>query len=69
MKRRGILWEHMNDKDQWPNEKTAHRKVCDFIAGMTDRYALGLYEHICQKTLDRPVAGFIKLLNYKGVIG
>ena len=23
-----------------------HRRVCDFIAGMTDRYALGLYNHI-----------------------
>lgn len=23
-----------------------HRQVCDFIAGMTDRYALGLYTHI-----------------------
>ena len=23
-----------------------HRKVCDFIAGMTDRYAMGLYEHL-----------------------
>ena len=23
-----------------------HRKVCDFIAGMTDRYALDLYTHI-----------------------
>lgn len=23
-----------------------HRQVCDFIAGMTDRYALGLYSHI-----------------------
>jgi len=23
-----------------------HRQVCDFIAGMTDRYALGLYNHI-----------------------
>jgi dGTPase len=46
VKRRGILWEHMDDREQWPDEKTAHRKVCDFIAGMTDRYALGLYEHI-----------------------
>ena len=46
VKRRGILWEHMGDREQWPDEKTAHRRVCDFIAGMTDRYALGLYEHI-----------------------
>ncbi|MCI5209562.1 MAG: deoxyguanosinetriphosphate triphosphohydrolase, partial [Candidatus Electrothrix sp. ATG2] len=26
--------------------KERHRQVCDFIAGMTDRYALGLYRHI-----------------------
>lgn len=27
-------------------EKRLHRHVCDFIAGMTDRYALGLYSQI-----------------------
>ena len=27
-------------------EKQLHRHVCDFIAGMTDRYALGLYSQI-----------------------
>ena len=27
-------------------EKQLHRNVCDFIAGMTDRYALGLYSRI-----------------------
>ncbi len=27
-------------------ETKRHRKVCDFIAGMTDRYALGLYSQI-----------------------
>jgi len=27
-------------------EKRLHRRVCDFIAGMTDRYALALYTHI-----------------------
>lgn len=32
--------------EAWPDEKTAHRRVCDFIAGMTDRYALDLYEQI-----------------------
>jgi len=26
--------------------KLLHRQVCDFIAGMTDRYALGIYRHI-----------------------
>ncbi|MEN8200292.1 MAG: deoxyguanosinetriphosphate triphosphohydrolase [Thermodesulfobacteriota bacterium] len=28
------------------SEKEAHRHVCDFIAGMTDRYALRIYEQI-----------------------
>jgi dGTPase len=27
-------------------EKQLHRHVCDFIAGMTDRYALGLYNQV-----------------------
>ncbi len=27
-------------------EKKLHRHVCDFIAGMTDRYALGLYNQV-----------------------
>lgn len=33
----------VNGKEE---EKQLHRHVCDFIAGMTDRYALGLYSHI-----------------------
>jgi dGTPase len=33
-------------KMTWASERIAHRQVCDFIAGMTDRYALSLYEHI-----------------------
>lgn len=37
---------HNDTGQKWPDEKTAHRKVCDFIAGMTDRYALDLYEQI-----------------------
>ncbi len=28
------------------DERRRHRRVCDFIAGMTDRYALTLYTHI-----------------------
>lgn len=31
-------------------EKRLHRQVCDFIAGMTDRYALGLYTQIFMPT-------------------
>lgn len=47
VRKQGNAWVH-DDKlgKGWPDEKTAHRKVCDFIAGMTDRYALNLYEHI-----------------------
>ncbi len=33
-------------RDEWVDEKMAHRKVCDYIAGMTDRYALAIYERI-----------------------
>ncbi len=41
-------------KNSFPGEKTAipadetlrHRQVCDFIAGMTDRYALAIYKEI-----------------------
>jgi dGTPase len=39
-------WEHGVDKENWADEKEAHRKVCDYVAGMTDRYALSLYKHI-----------------------
>ncbi len=41
-----VSWECMVEADEWQSEKEAHRAVCDFIAGMTDRYALSLYEHI-----------------------
>lgn len=33
-------------REEWVDEKMAHRKVCDYIAGMTDRYALSVYERI-----------------------
>lgn len=47
LKRHGNSWVlEKTSKPSWPNEKTAHRQVCDFIAGMTDRYALDIYEHI-----------------------
>lgn len=46
VKRCGNNWEIVVERKEWPDEKTAHRKVCDFIAGMTDRYALGLYEYL-----------------------
>lgn len=46
VKRRGKKWMVVEHMDEWKDEKTAHRRVCDFIAGMTDRYALELYEHL-----------------------
>ena len=33
-------------RSDWSDEKMAHRKVCDYIARMTDRYALAIYERI-----------------------
>jgi dGTPase len=46
MKRIGDSWVTIAGKDGWPDAKAAHREVCDFIAGMTDRYALSLYDHL-----------------------
>ncbi len=46
IKRMNEGWQIVEPSEQWPDEETAHRKVCDFIAGMTDRYALGLHDHI-----------------------
>jgi dGTPase len=42
----GDQWLVDEQNKSWPNEKTAHRRVCDYIAGMTDRYALGIYEFL-----------------------
>lgn len=44
--RDGDVWVVKEECRSWPDEKTAHRKVCDYIAGMTDRYALGVYEFV-----------------------
>lgn len=46
IKRHGNMWRIVEERDAWPDEKTAHRRVCDFVAGMTDRYALDLYHHL-----------------------
>ncbi len=46
MARNGVSWQPKTSKNVWASDKIAHRRVCDFIAGMTDRYALSLYEHI-----------------------
>ena len=39
-------WEIGADEESWADEKVAHRKVCDYVAGMTDRYALSIYKYI-----------------------
>ncbi|MEE4135094.1 MAG: deoxyguanosinetriphosphate triphosphohydrolase [Desulforhopalus sp.] len=33
-------------RERWNGEDDIHRKVCDYVAGMTDRYALAIYQHI-----------------------
>jgi len=46
VRRYGDVWLLDDKKRDWPDEQTAHRHVCDYIAGMTDRYALGVYEYL-----------------------
>jgi dGTPase len=46
VRRYGQDWMKEGRREEWDDEVTAHRLVCDFIAGMTDRYALDLYEHL-----------------------
>lgn len=41
----GDSWRSLGG-NSWENEQQGHRLVCDFIAGMTDRYALRIYEQI-----------------------
>jgi len=48
-------WVYGVEVDTWQNEKEAHRSVCDYIAGMTDRYALSLYKNIF---LPEPWGGY-----------
>ncbi len=46
VRRVGDDWR-INEQDRdWPDRRTAHRRVCDYIAGMTDNYALSVYEHL-----------------------
>jgi dGTPase len=39
-------WVNCEGAEGWPNEQEAHRSVCDYIAGMTDRYALSVYQQV-----------------------
>ena len=41
----GNDWQS-SGREAWLDEDVAHRRVCDFIAGMTDRYAMRIYDHI-----------------------
>ena len=43
---RGEKLVKRNMEEEWTDEKVAHRRVCDYIAGMTDRYALSIYKRI-----------------------
>ncbi|MEJ2056512.1 MAG: deoxyguanosinetriphosphate triphosphohydrolase [Desulfofustis sp.] len=46
VRRSGDDWSIAGQDRDWPDERTAHRRVCDYIAGMTDNYALSVYEHL-----------------------
>ena len=46
IRRRGSEWIREGWVEGWEDETYANRRVCDFIAGMTDRYAMELYEHL-----------------------
>ncbi len=41
----GYEWVSLS-QEKWEDDTEAHRLVCDFIAGMTDRYAMRIYEQI-----------------------
>jgi dGTPase len=42
---KGNEWESV-PSEPWTDDAKARRRVCDFIAGMTDRYAMRIYEQI-----------------------
>ncbi len=46
VRRAGDDWAIAAGDCDWPDEKSGHRRVCDYIAGMTDNYAIGVYEHL-----------------------
>jgi dGTPase len=39
-------WEKSPGASAWKDEREAHRVVCDYIAGMTDRFALSVYDQV-----------------------
>ena len=46
VRQQGQDWVGEERPEAWRDEAVAHRAVCDFIAGMTDRYAMGVYQHL-----------------------
>ena len=46
VRRAGDEWTVGDGDQDWAGDKTAHRLVCDYIAGMTDNYAISVYEHL-----------------------
>ncbi len=46
VRRVGDGWQYGLKIEGWEDEKLVHRTVCDYVAGMTDRYALAVYEQI-----------------------
>jgi dGTPase len=46
VRRAGDEWTIADGDQNWADDKAAHRHVCDYIAGMTDNYAISVYEHL-----------------------
>jgi dGTPase len=46
VKRAGDDWTIAEGDKDWEDDRTAHRQVCDYIAGMTDNYAISVYEYL-----------------------
>jgi len=46
VRKKGDDWSIDKQDADWPDAATAHRRVCDYIAGMTDNYALAVYDYL-----------------------
>lgn len=44
--------KYSSDYEILEKRKILKRKICDYIAGMTDKYALNEYENICNKIIE-----------------
>ena len=48
-----VKWqERMKDGDKWLSKPERARHICDYIAGMTDRFAIKLYQELFQVDPD-----------------